>query len=152
MMWLLIVFLFTSECFAITGEEKEYIGRAGGYLSSLNKLDTEVAMIMAGANTGESTLGDIENAIKKARNVESYAWTGDYLNNGKLVVSPVFSKLHGKIEKCHKLHISAWNELLEYWKDSNIAHIQSGNSVLKTAVLLTNECINDLSLIMKSLK
>ncbi len=123
-------------------DERKYFSVAGGYLKTVNEQDTRLATVMVGVRSGESTLGDIKGAIKDARSIENAGYSGDYQS-----ASPpdVFSDIDQKIQRCKKLHDSAFDELLDYWNDSNPAHIQSGSATLKRAAVVTNECIHDLT-------
>lgn len=132
----------------LSESEKKYFGAAGGFLKSVNEQDTVLAKTMAGASTGESTLGDIKEAIERTRRVLDAAYFGDYQ---PAPPPPALAALNKKIEKCKALHDSAFRELLEYWDDSNTAHIESGSATLKRAALVTNECIADVTKAMKQL-
>jgi hypothetical protein len=132
----------------LSESEKKYFGAAGGYLGSVNKYDTVLAKAMAGASTGESTLGDIKEAIESTRDLLNAAYYGDYQSAPP---PPAFAALNKKIEKCKALHDSAFKELLAYWDDSNTAHIVSGSATLKRAALVTNECIAEVTKAMKRL-
>jgi hypothetical protein len=127
--------------------EKKYLGAALGYLNTVNEQDSRLAGVMAGASTGESTLGMIKDAIKRDQLVESAGFLGDY---SPAAIPVVYQALDIKIKEVHRLHSDSFKEMLEYWKDSNTDHISSGNLVLKRAVLLTNECIGELNRILKS--
>ncbi len=133
------------------GVVKEYIGHAGSYLQTQNKQGLKLAQVMIRFGTGEATLGDVKKAIKDARFVEDYAWREDYLDHGKLVVPQSLSTLDAKIKRCHQLHVAAWNEMLEYWRDNNIAHLESGIATGKVAAMLANECLADLTVVMDSM-
>jgi len=126
----------------LTEAQKKYFQRAFGYIDTLNQQDIELAKTMAGASTGESTLSMIKNAIQHARFIENVRYSVDY---GPVPVPQEFAQLDSKIRDCHRLHDAALEELLEYWNDQNIAHIESGFSSLQRTALLTNECIAQLS-------
>jgi hypothetical protein len=130
---------------------KEYISHAGGYLHILNKQGLKLAQVMIKFGTGEATLGDVKKAIKDVRFVEGYAWRGDYLDQGKLIVPASLFTLNAKIKRCHQLHVAAWNEMLEYWRDNNIVHLESGIATGKVAAALANECLADLTVVMESM-
>jgi hypothetical protein len=122
--------------------EKKYFSAAGGYLKTTFEEDRKLVTVMAGAPSGESTLGDIKSAIKSARFVESAGYFGDYK---PAAVPSGFEELDNKISRCKRLHDSAFEELLEYWRDSNTAHIESGNATLRQAVMAVQECVDDLN-------
>lgn len=135
----------------MSSTQKEYISRAGGYLDTLNKYDRQVAEAMVGLNTGETTLNDVKKAIEKTKYVEDAGWHGDYQNYGKLIVPSSYFSLDAKIKKCRQLHDSALREMLDFWKDGNNAHIESGTKTFELAILTTNECIDDLNILLQSL-
>lgn len=135
----------------LSSTQKEYISRAGGYLDTLNKYDRQVAEAMVGLNTGETTLNDVKKAIEKTKYVEDAGWHGDYQNYGKLIVPSSYFSLDAKIKKCRQLHDSALREMLDFWKDGNNAHIESGTKTFELAILTTNECIDDLNILLQSL-
>lgn len=132
----------------LSAAEKKYCGAAFGYLKTVNEQDLSIAKVMAGASTGESTLGDIKEAIKFARSVEDAGYFGDYQSATAL---EIFSDIHTKIQSCKKLHDSAFDEYLAYWNDSNVAHIESGTTTLKRAIVVTDECIHDLTVTLDTL-
>ena len=136
----------TSPGSQISEVEKKYLGAAMGYLDTVNKQGSQLARVMAGASTGESTLGMIKDAIKRAQMVESAGFLGDY---SPAEVPTAYQELDKNIKEVHRLHAASFKEMLEYWKDSNTEHISSGNSVFQRAVLLTNECITNLNRILK---
>ena len=130
-------------------DEKKYFGAAAGYLKTANEEDTRLAVVMAGGLTGESTLGDIKEAIKSARSVEDAVYLGFYQFASPPERFVEIHEIHKKIQRCRKLHNSAFDEFLEYWSDSNLAHLESGNATFKRAVIVTNECIDDLTRTIK---
>lgn len=136
---------------SMSSTQKEYISRAGGYLDTLNKYDRQVAEAMVGLNTGATTLNDVKKAIEKTKYVEDAGWHGDYQNYGKLIVPSSYFSLDAKIKKCRQLHDSALREMLDFWKDGNNAHIESGTKTFELAILTTNECIDDLNILLQSL-
>jgi|SRR5271157_2036251 len=127
---------------SLTVAEKKYFGAAGGYLKTVYTEDTRLARTMAGAQTAESTLGDIKDAIQHAKAAEDVAYFGDYK---PAAVPARFEPVDNKIGRCKSLHDAAFKELLAYWTDQNTAHIESGNATLKRAILITNECVTDLN-------
>jgi len=137
---------------SMSSTQKEYISRAGGYLDTLNKYDRQVAEAMAGLNSGETTLNDVKKAIKETQYIEDASWHGDYQNYGKLIVPSSCFSLDAKIKKCRQLHDSALREMLDFWKDGNNAHIESGIKTFELAIRLANECVADLSTLMQSLR
>lgn len=152
---LLILFLATEIQVSATESDdvvKEYIGHAVSYLHTLNKEDMKIAQAMVRFGAAEATLGDVKKAIKDSRFVEEYAWYGDYLDQGKLIVPQSLSALDAKIKRCHQLHVAAWNEMLEYWRDNNIAHLESGIATGKVAMVLANECIADVGVVLKRME
>jgi len=143
----------TSASIAATGSafqgEKNYISSAGGYLQSLNEYGSQLAQTMAGASTGESTLGEIKQQIQRVKSILDAAWYGDYQKYPP--ASPEQNALHVKITECRRLHDSGFKEMLVYWKDGNEAHLGSGLPAFQRGVLLCNECISDLGKITKAL-
>lgn len=129
--------------------EKKYFGAAGAYLKTVHEQDFRLATVMGGAQTGESTLGDINGVIRGARSVEETSYFGDYKS---AAVLSGCGALDRKIQRCKRLHDSAFEELLAYWRDSNLAHIESGNATLRQAVIATNECVSALNAKMDALK
>jgi len=135
----------SSPDFQLSEIDKKYLGAASGYLNTVNEQGSQLARVMAGASTGESTLGMIKDAIKRAQMVESAGFLGDY---SPAHVPAAYQALDLKIKEVHRLHAASFKELLEYWKDSNTDHISSGNTVLQRGILLTNEGIGELNRIM----
>jgi hypothetical protein len=125
----------------LTDEEKKFLNTAGDYLETVNKEDKKLAIVMAGAQTGESTIEDIKGAIQTARANE-----GDYRTSS---VPTPFAAVDKKIRRCKALHDSAFTGMLAGARDSNTALVESGTANLERAVLLTNECIEDLRVVMK---
>ncbi|MHB8411796.1 MAG: hypothetical protein ACYDDI_07585 [Candidatus Acidiferrales bacterium] len=111
-----------------------------------------LAQTMAGASNGLTTLGDIRAALLSAKRVENAGYQEDYKNriNGDVPSSCV--DLSKNIDEAHRLFQSAMNELLEYWKDQNTAHIESGTATLKRCVVLMNATINQATAKMKEFK
>jgi hypothetical protein len=136
----------------ITESERTYFGAAGSYLQTANAQGTNVAQTMAGASDGSSNLGDIRAALLSAKRIESAGYQGDYKNriNGDVPSSCV--DLSKNIDETHRLFQSAMNEFLEYWKDQNTAHIESGNATLKRSIVLMNATINQTTAKMKEFK
>jgi hypothetical protein len=132
--------------------EKAYVSSAGGYLKTQNEQGLVVARAMAGINTGETTLGDLREAIKRARFVTNAAWQGDYLKFGKLVVPPSFTAIDHKIRHSHSLRESAFKEWLEYWKDNNPSHIESGTATFKRSEQIAQEAVKELTAAMTAMK
>ena len=131
----------------LSAVEKEYFEVAGGFLATLNTEDTRVAVTMAGAPTGKSTLEMIREEIKRAKSVQSTAFYGKY----KLIDIPEgFEVIDRKIQEAYRLHDAAYAEYLDYWKDSDTGHIERGTNILERAALLTNECIDDLDSLMRA--
>ena len=136
----------------ITESERNYLGAAGSYLQTANAKGTDVARTMAGASDGSSTLGDIKAALVSAKRIENAGYQRDYRNriNGDVPGSCV--DLSKNIDETHRLFQSGISEILEYWKDQNTAHIESGNATLKRSVVLMNATINATTAKMKEFK
>jgi hypothetical protein len=134
----------------ITESERTYFGAAGSYLETANAQGTNLARTMAGASDGSSSLGDIREALLSAKRVENAGYHGDYKNriNGDVPSNCV--DLNKNIDEIHRLFQSAMNEFLEYWKDQNTAHIESGNATLKRSIVLMNATINQTNAKMKT--
>lgn len=130
--------------------EKTYLGAAGGYLKTENEQGLRVATAMARLNSGETTLEQVRKAIKDARFVTNMGFQGDYLKSGKLVVPDIFLKIDMKIRHSHTLRNAAFEEYLAYWKDGNIAHIESGSATFKRSELLAKEAMQELNILMKA--
>jgi hypothetical protein len=135
----------------ITPAEKTYLGAAISYLHEANTLGTKVAKVMNGANDGSSTLGDIRDAMESAKSLENVGYHGDYLDRIKGVVPKAFVREQQQIDDTHRLFQAAMKEYLEYWKDSNAAHIQSGSTTFKRCVLTMNAAIASTNVKMKSM-
>jgi hypothetical protein len=129
--------------------EKNYISSAGGYLQSLNEYGSQLGRVMAGASTGQSTLGEIKQEIQRVKSILDAAWYGDYQKYPP--ASPEQNALHVRITECRRLHDSGFKEMLVYWKDGNEAHLESGLQAFQRGVRLTNDCISDLNKITKAL-
>lgn len=127
----------------LTDGEKDFLGSAGDYLEMVNKEDKKLVIVMAGAQTGDSTLDDIKTAIGTARANE-----GDYRVGAQSVPAP-FAAVDKKIRRCKALHDSAFSAMFAGARDSNTAQVESGTANFERAVLLTNECIQDLRVAMQ---
>jgi hypothetical protein len=125
----------------LTDEEKGFVGAAGDYLATLNREDKKLAVVMAGAQTGDSTLADIKVAIETARASER-----DYSTPS---VPTPFAAVDKKIRRCKALHDTAFTGMLAGIRDVNTAQIGTGTANMEKAVLVTNECIEDLRVAMK---
>ena len=142
-----------SQARSITDAEKTYVSAAVSYLDTANKQGTNVALAMAGANDGSSTLGDIKAAIKRAKSVENAGYHGDYRSKiDKVAVPSRFLAMQQQLEETHRLFQAAMKEYLEFWKDSNSAHIVSGNATYERCVLIMNKTIEAHSSALKQLK
>lgn len=130
--------------------EKTYIAAAGGYLKTQNEQGLRVATAMAGLNSGETTLEQVRKAIKDSRFVTNMGFQGDYVKSGKLVVPEIFSKIDKKIRRSHALRDAAFEEYLAYWKDGNVAHIESGSATFKRSEQLAQEATKELTAKMKA--
>ena len=127
----------------LTDGEKEFLGAAGDYLETVNKEDKKLAIVMAGAQTGESTLADIKAAIETARANE-----GDYQVASPSVPAP-FAAVDKKIRRCKALHDTAFTGMFAGARDANPSQVESGTANFERVVLLTNECIQDLRVAMQ---
>lgn len=135
----------------ITAQEKAFLGPALSYLDEANSLGKKVALAMNGANDGSSTLGDIRDAIKRAKFVENASYRGDYLDKIKGSTPASFANEQQQIAETHQLFQAAMKEYLEYWKDSNPAHIASGSATFKRCVATMNSAIQATNAKMKNL-
>jgi hypothetical protein len=124
--------------------EGNYLGAATSYLHSAYDQGNKLAHTMAGASDGSSTLSDIKDALKKAKFVESMGYTGDYQNRIKGNVPPRYQSLADDIDETHRLFQASTKEMLLYWEDQNVAHIESGQRSLKRCVLLMNDSVKQL--------
>jgi hypothetical protein len=136
----------------ITQSERNYLGAAGSYLKTANAKGTDVARTMAGASDGSFTLGDIKAALLSAKRIENAGYQGDYKNRINGDVPGSCADLSKNIEETHRLFQSGISEILEYWKDQNTAHIESGNATLQRSVVLMNATINASIAKMKEFK
>ncbi len=133
----------------ITGPEGKYLSVALGQLATMHEQSVSVAKVMASIQTGDSTLNDIRKAIKLEKEVE----ITNYLQYYQTVAVPVsFTDIDVSIQKCYKLRRDAQEELLEYWNDSNDAHVASGMATYQRSVELNNKCIDAVNQKMKTLK
>lgn len=119
---------------------KKYVGEVLGYLKTVNEHDMRMAKTMAGAETGTSSLTDIKEVIERAKFVESLAFGEMY---SARPAPPGFEAAVAGVDETHRLHVSAFREYLAYWKDENLAHLVSGNAVMKQAVIQTNASIDE---------
>lgn len=136
----------------ITDAERTYLGAAASYLRTANIQGTKVAQTMAGASNGSSTLGDIRAALFSAKRVESAGYDGDYRGRIRGNVPNSFADIAKDIDETHRLFQAAMSEYLEYWKDQNTAHINSGERTLKRCILLMNATIGATTAKTKELK
>ncbi len=136
----------------ITEAERNFLGAAGSYLKTANDQGMKVARAMAGVQDGSSTLGDIRAAISKAQLVENAGYHGDYRSRIKGNVPSSLAHVQKQIEETHRLFQAAMSEYLEYWKDSNAAHLVSGNRTFERCVLVMNVAIEATNSEMKELK
>lgn len=135
----------------ITEQERAFLGPALSYLHEANSLGNKVAQAMKGANDGSTTLGDIQEVISRAKSVENASYQGDYLDKIKGPVPATFSSEQTQIAETHRLFQAAMKEYLEYWKDSNTAHIASGNATFKRCITIMNSAIQATNAKMKKL-
>lgn len=139
----------------LSSTQKEYISRATSYLNTLNEYDIQIVEIGAEVNRGKTTLNgnDVKKMIEKAKYVEDASWLGDYQNYGKLIVPSSCFSLDAKIKKCRQLHNSALQEMLDVCKEKYVsnAQIENGVHTFELAILMTNECIDDLNILLQSL-
>jgi hypothetical protein len=124
--------------------EGNYLGAAASYLHAAHEQGNKLAHTMAGASDGSSTLSDIKDALKKAKFVESMGYTGDYQKRINGNVPPRYQSLADDVDEVHRLFQGSTKEMLLYWEDQNVAHIESGQRSLKRCVLLMNESVNKL--------
>lgn len=127
-----------------TEQEKSYLKDTITYLSLQHEYAFKVAHIMDGLNTGESTLGNVKDTINWSLKGTQAAYYEYYDKYGSPSVVPnklEFRELDNQVKHCHKLFVSAYKEYLEYWKDSNIEHIDSANKTFENAIHLENEAI-----------
>lgn len=133
----------------VTDAERTYAGAALGFLQTVLEQDSKIAVAMDGASKGEVSLLDVKDAVKHAQFVQDAGYLGDYK---PAEVPPSLTAVAAKIERCRKLHDSAFRGMLEYYKTSNLDHLQSGVDVLGRGAALTNECIGDLNRWTESVK
>jgi hypothetical protein len=124
--------------------EGNYLGAAASYLRSANEQGNKLALAMAGASDGSSTLSDIKDALKKAKFVESMGYTGDYQDRTKGNVPSRYKSLADNVDEVHRLFQASTKEMLLYWEDQNAAHIESGQRTLQRSFLLINESVKQL--------
>lgn len=122
---------------------RTYLGAAGSYLKTANEQSSKVAYTMRGLSDGSETLGTLKDAISSARFVENVGFFGDYLERIPEGVPLPYSKLGDKIGETHRLFRAAMDEYLQFWKDGNEAHIESGTATFKRCATLMNESISD---------
>lgn len=119
-----------------TDAEKKYMGGALSYIVNLQGKNQQVAIAMSGASNGSTTLGEIKEEIESAQTAENTGYYVTYLGN------PVPSNLqdvHAKIDGIHNMHAAVYAEYLEYWRDGNMAHIQSATAKFKRALQSVND-------------
>jgi hypothetical protein len=139
----------TSPAGTLSQPEKKYLGAALGYLSTLDKQNTRLATVMAGASTGESTLGEIKKTIERAQTVENAGYFGDYKSANP---PPGYGSVDKDLNEIHDMYVAVFDEYLEYWKDQNLAHIPSGTAKFKVAVKRADGTIKKLNAILAKKK
>jgi hypothetical protein len=85
------------------------------YLRSAYKEAEAVASAMAGLQDGSTTLGEVRDQTSKLSESPSEK----------------LSKAAAQIDETHRLFHASMAEYLEYWNDSNPAHLASGNATFK---------------------
>jgi hypothetical protein len=136
----------------ITPAERVYLGASVTYLGSANKIGKMVAYSMAAAPNGGATLTDIKDSVEWAKKLENIGYVGDYQGNIKENVPPAFQSVANRIDEEHRLFQSAMTEYLEYFKDQNTDHINSGYATFKRSVLMGNAALDNSRAVMKKLK
>jgi hypothetical protein len=129
---------------SISEAERNYLGAAGSYLMEGNEQGTVVAKAMAGASNGSSTLPEIRDAISSAKHIENVGYLGDYKARINGNIPRTQTKVAADIDETHRLFQASMDEFLEYWKDQNLAHLDSGGATFKRCVLLMNATIKHL--------
>jgi len=135
----------------ITKIELDFLGAAGSYLKTANEKGMRVAKAMAGAANGTSTLTEIKAAFTAAIRVENAGYAGDYKARIKGNIPTSSASIASNVDETHRLFQAALREYLEYWKDQNTAHINSGAATLKRCTLLMNKTIDTTTAKMKEL-
>ncbi len=126
----------------LTDTEKNYLRAAYSYLRSFADEGEKLSDTMINVGTGEVTLSEAKEAIKHTQTIENASFSNTY----HLVAVPKdFSAVDKKILKVHQLQNSGLTEVLRYYKDSNVEHIEKGSPIWKSSILLANESLKDLT-------
>jgi len=128
-------------------EREIFYGAAFSYLKTANEQQGRIARAMAGASNGSSTLTEIKQAINAAVRVENAGYFGDY--KGKFA-NPFDADFAAELATIHKRFQAATEELLEFYKDNQSAHIESGAAALKKCMEMAHTAITSLTAKIKS--
>lgn len=128
--------------------KRAFIGASAAYLRAANDEEKRLVYTMAKITSGAATLGDIRDTLNYVQTIEAAAFT-DYQNGAGDSVLPKFAGIATNISEVHRLFGDATGEMLEYWKDQNPAHVDSGSRTLKRCTLLTNQAVASLTAILK---
>ena len=132
--------------------EKAYLEASGRYLNVHFENCKSASVTMAGASDGSSSLSDIRVALQEARSKINQSWETDFLPVSNGSVPEKFADVDKKLRRVHALQEDAFSELLKYWKDDHLSHINNGSTKFKQALLECDSAIKDLNRILDSYK
>ncbi|MGH9927832.1 MAG: hypothetical protein ACREA9_01255 [Pyrinomonadaceae bacterium] len=133
-------------------DERAYLEVSGRYLSVHFENCKSASLTMAGASDGSSSLSDIRVALQEARSKINQSWETDFLPVSNGSVPEKFADVDKKLRRVHALQEDAFSELLKYWKDDRLSHINNGSTMFKQALLECDSAIKDLNRILDSYK
>lgn len=114
-------------------EERVFVYEAREYLRTARALSIRLAQATASVATGDATIGEVREEVRYARLIETAART----KYRKVQVVPErFTSVNAKIVHCQQRFSAAYDELLDYWKDGDVAHLESGAATIERAVTI----------------
>jgi hypothetical protein len=143
----------TSNKFPGTPEERLYLEATLRYLRVHYEQSKSAATTMAaaqGGNAGGVTLDDIRTSLSTSRSAIERSWKSDFLSASGKNPPSKFTGLDSKIRQVHESQDAAFEELLSYWTDRRISHINKGGDMFKQALIDCDSTIKDLNKILDS--
>ncbi|MGP8051409.1 MAG: hypothetical protein ACLPYB_12475 [Desulfobaccales bacterium] len=124
-----------------TNDPEAYLKAAATFLVKDLQSAREIAQTMNSINSGYVTLSEIRDTIDHAKGFHASIWVDTLM--GRTPPSK-YAALDQQIRTAERLRYNALGELLLYWDDQNMAHIDSGMKVFARSIALENDCLNKL--------
>ena len=136
----------------ITEIEKKYIASAISYITLEHEQLSLVVNTMQLANTNETTLEGIRNAIINAQEITTSAYQQYKENTEKMNLSLELTGIDIKIKHSYYLINEAYSENLKFWNDDDAQHILNAKDTMIDGILLEKNIISKISEIMDKVK